>query len=152
MNNAKEQVGGSHLLLYDGECGFCHWIVRLVLARDRRAVFHFAALQSERAGRELAAFGGRPADLTTFYVIQNYRSHDAVLRSRGSATLLVADSFGWPWRAAAVLHLLPGSWLDAAYDLVARRRHGILGRTDACVVPQPEDRERFLDSGGAQAR
>jgi predicted DCC family thiol-disulfide oxidoreductase YuxK len=152
MRDRREQAKGSHLLLYDGECGFCHWMVRFVLTRDRRAVFQFAALQSETAARELEPFGGRPVDLTTSYVIENYRSNDPVLRIKGSAMLLVANVLGWPWSAAGVLHFLPSSWLDAAYDLLARHRHEILGRTEACIVPRPQDRERFLNSGGAPAR
>ena len=143
---------GSHLLLYDRECCFCHWIVRFVLARDRRAVFTFAALQSEAAADELAPFGGRPADLTTFYVIENYQSSGPALQSRAGAVLVVAECLGWPWSAASVLRTLPGVWLDVAYNLVARRRHGILGGNDTCVIPQPEDRWRFLDSDGAAAR
>jgi predicted DCC family thiol-disulfide oxidoreductase YuxK len=152
MSVRKEQANGSHLLLYDGECGFCHWMVRFVLTRDRRAAFHFAALRSEMAARALAPFGGRPADLTTSYVIENYRSNDPVLRIKGSAMLRVANVLGWPWSAAGVLHFLPSSWLDAAYDLLARHRHEILGRTEACIVPPPQDRERFLDSGRAPTR
>ena len=40
-------MGGSHLLLYDGVCGLCNWLVQLVLAHDPHGVFHFAALQSD---------------------------------------------------------------------------------------------------------
>ena len=135
-----------HLLLYDGECGFCHGAVRFVLAHDRRAAFRFAALQSAVAAAQLARFGGVPTDLGTFYVIERYRSARPLLHSRGGAVLVVAASLGWPWRAITVLRALPRRWLDAAYDLIARHRHRILGGADACVVPSPGDRERFLDS------
>src|SRR6185503_7836994 len=71
-----------HLLLYDGECGFCHGAVRFVLAHDRRAAFRFAALQSAVAAAQLARFGGVPTDLGTFYVIERYRSARPLLHSR----------------------------------------------------------------------
>src|SRR4029077_20098595 len=90
MGDRRTQARGPHLLLYDGECGLCHWIVRFVLARDRHGRFHFAALQSDAAARELAPLGGRPADLTTFYVIEDYRGPNPRLRSRGRAALVVA--------------------------------------------------------------
>jgi len=36
-------------------------------------------------------------------------------------------------------------WLrDPAYDLIARNRYRIFGRTDACMVPTAEDRARFI--------
>ena len=86
---ADATTQGPHLLLYDGECGFCHWAVRFVLARDRKGLFHFAALQSAAAARVLAPFGGRPADLTTFYVLSNYKGRAPVLRSRSAAAFVV---------------------------------------------------------------
>jgi len=149
MSAVTGQVERHHLMLYDGECGFCSAAVQFVLARDRRAVFHFLALQSQVAAEVLAPFGGRPADLTTFYVLEDYRGARPVLRARATAALVTARALGWPWSMAAVFRVLPRPWLDAAYDLVARHRHGILGTVDACLVPRPEDRARFLDSGGA---
>jgi predicted DCC family thiol-disulfide oxidoreductase YuxK len=135
------QAPASFLLLYDGSCGFCHGLVRFVLARDPRAMFRFAALQGEAAARALAPFGGVPADLSTFYLV----TPGPVLLVRARASLVVADALGWPWRAAAVLRVLPLAWLDAAYDVVARHRHALFGRRDACYVPRPEERARFLD-------
>jgi len=100
------------------------------------------------ARRALAAFGGVPADLTTFYVIEAYLGGRPALHSRSSAALAVAKALGPPWSLAAVLRLLPRPWLDAVYTLVARHRHRILGRAEACFVPRPEDRDRFLDTQG----
>jgi predicted DCC family thiol-disulfide oxidoreductase YuxK len=136
-------------MLYDGECGFCSTAVQFVLARDRRAVFRFAALQGQVAAEVLAPFGGRPADLTTFYVLEDYRGGEPVLHARASAALVTAAALGWPWSMAAVFRVFPRRWLDAAYNLVARHRHRILGPSDACLIPRPEDRGRFLDAGGA---
>ena len=135
-------------MLYDGECGFCSAAVQFVLARDRQAVFRFAALQSEVAAQVLAPFGGRPADLTTFYVLEDYQGGRPALHARAVAALVTAKALGWPWSMAAAFRVLPRRWLDAAYDVVARHRHRILGPADSCVLPRPEDRARFLDTGG----
>ena len=152
MNDDGRQEGRHHLLLYDGECGFCHGAVRFVLARDRRGLFRFAALQSAAAAAALAPFGGRPADLTSFYVIERYRGGTPALHCRAGAVWVVAQVLGWPWRLVTVLRLLPQPWLDAAYDMVARHRHRIVGTADACLVPGPGDRARFLDAGGESPR
>jgi len=136
-------------MLYDGDCGFCSGAVRFVLARDRRAVFHFASLQSAAAARVLAPLGGRPADLATFYVIEDYQGARPVLHDRANAALVVARALGRPWSVAMVLRVLPKRWLDAAYGVVARHRHRILGRAEVCIVPGPGERDRFLDAGGA---
>jgi predicted DCC family thiol-disulfide oxidoreductase YuxK len=141
-----------HLLLYDDECGFCHRTVQFVLAHDRHRVFRFASLQGTVAESELARLGRGPVDLATVHVIERFRGDRPVLHTRGRAALAVARALGWPWSMLGVLRILPRTWIDAAYDLVARHRHGIFGRPDACFVPRPEDRERFLDGGGASPR
>lgn len=137
-----------HLLLYDGECGFCHAAVQFVLARDRQRVFHFASLQGVAAAAEMAPFGGVPADLATFYVITHYRGPRPELHRRSDAALVIAETLGWPWRLAALGRVLPRRWRDAAYGVVARHRHHLLGRAEACIVPRPGDRDRFLDTDG----
>lgn len=135
----------THLLLYDGECGFCHAAVRFVLARDKRGAFDYAALQSAAAAKVLAPFGGVPRELTTLYLLTNYRGPAPRLMSRSDAALAVASALGWPWRAAAIFRVLPRALRDPVYDLVARHRHRILGPADACIVPRPEQRAHFLD-------
>jgi len=148
MGTWKAQGAPHHLLLYDGEFGFCTRAVQFVLARDRRRVFHFAALKGAAAHHALGPFGGVPADLTTFHVIEDYRGVRPALHSRSGAALLVARALGPPWSLATALRVLPRPWLDAAYAVVARHRHRILGRTEACTVPHSNDRDRFLDTDG----
>ena len=152
MSERDTQEGKHHLLLYDGECGFCHAAVQFVLARDRRRAFRFAALQGAPAASALAPFGGPPAELTSFLVIEDGRGGRPVLHDRADAALFVAQALGWPWRLLAVFRVLPRPWLDAAYGIVARHRHRLLGPADACILPRPEDRERFLDVAGAPPR
>ncbi len=146
MDARKPHGPGRHLLLYDGECGFCHAAVKFVLARDRRGAFDFAALQSAAAASVLAPFGGVPRDLTTLFLFEDYQGSSPRLRSRSDAALAIASGLGWPWRAAAIFRLLPRALRDPVYDLVARHRHRILGPADACIVPRPEQRAHFLDA------
>ncbi|RZK14196.1 MAG: DUF393 domain-containing protein, partial [Hymenobacter sp.] len=58
--------------------------------------------------------------------------------------LRVVRHLGWPWRAATVGYLLPRAWRDALYRYVARHRYRWFGRQQACMLPTPELRERFL--------
>jgi len=152
MDRWTPQAKPQHLLLYDGECGFCHASVQFVLAHDRRRRFEFAALQSAAAARALLPFGGRPADLTTFHVIQDHRGARPRLHGRAGAALFVARTLGPPWSLASVFRVLPRPWLDAAYGAVARHRRHILGAAESCILPGPEDRGRFLDAGETSPR
>ena len=50
------------------------------------------------------------------------------------------------WRLAAkALELVPATLRDWGYGVVARNRYRIFGRYDSCLLPAPENRERFLD-------
>jgi len=152
MSAGKGQGERHHLMLYDGECGFCQASVQFVLAHDRRYRFEFAALQSAAAARALVPFGGRPVDLTTFYVIEDHGGARARLLGRAGAALFVARMLGLPWSLASVFGVLPRPWLDAAYGVAARHRRHILGAAESCILARPEDRERFIDAGEPSPR
>jgi predicted DCC family thiol-disulfide oxidoreductase YuxK len=148
--NVHEPSAGEepHLLLYDGTCGLCHGLVQFVLARDRRGAIHYAALEGAVAARVLAPFGGRPAELDTFYLLAGYRGAAPRLVTKAQAALALARALGGPWRAlAGATAVLPAAWLDGAYDFVARHRYRWFGRRAACVRPRPEQAARFLDVG-----
>ena len=137
-----------HLLLYDGVCGFCNWLVQAVLTHDRTGAFQFAALQSDVARRALEPYGANPDDLDTVYVIENHGTPGARLLSRGRAGLFVLSHLSGPWRLLRVFGVLPSPVLDWGYRLVARHRYRIFGKYDTCPLPDPSVRSRFIDLGG----
>ena len=134
-----------HLVLYDGVCGLCSSLLQFLLTHDRRGVFAFASLQS-RAGRTVVEhLGGDPTDLTSFYVLANYRTDQSRTLARSKAALVVAGQLGWPWKAAVGARVLPGAVLDRAYDVIARNRYRVFGCFEQCLAPRPEFRGRFIE-------
>jgi predicted DCC family thiol-disulfide oxidoreductase YuxK len=132
--------------IYDGVCALCNRFVQFILRRDRNANFRFASLQSAFAAPILTRHGSSPSDLDTVYVVVNYELPDEYLLSRSEAILFVLKQLAGPWRASAsLLQLLPKSLRDAVYNAVARRRYRIFGRSEACMLPPDQDRNRFLD-------
>jgi predicted DCC family thiol-disulfide oxidoreductase YuxK len=134
-----------HLVLYDGACGLCNRLVRFVIAHDPAGIFQFASLQGEHAQPVLASHGREGADLTTFFVLADAHTDNARLLQKSQAALFVLQSLGAPWRLARCLRVLPLSFRDGVYDLVAQHRHRLFGRQDRCSIPSPEVRSRFLD-------
>ncbi|MEY4556121.1 MAG: hypothetical protein RL093_1240 [Pseudomonadota bacterium] len=126
------------LILFDGVCVFCSRWVRFVIDRDPERRFSFVAIQSDR-GRVLAArFGIDPEAPQTNAVVRDGRiffKSDAALTVLGALTVT---------RPLAVLTAMPRVLRDPVYDLVARNRYAIFGRTETCMVPSPDDRARFL--------
>ena len=146
-----EEVALDHpVLLYDGMCGLCNWMVRFVLRRDGNDVFRFASLQGELAGRILARHGIKASPLDTVYVA--VERHDAaedgheLLLARSNAVLFLLEQLGGIWALTArLLRVVPRPVRDWAYDIVARHRYRVFGRYETCPVPEERDRERFLE-------
>ena len=63
---------------------------------------------------------------------------------RSDAALEVARQFGGVWRVTGVFRIIPRAARDWLYSLVARNRYRLFGRREACMVPTPEVRKRFL--------
>ena len=126
------------LILFDGVCIFCSRWVRFVIDHDPERRFRFVTIQSD-AGRELATrFGIEPEAPQTNAVISGGRiffKSDAALTVLG---LLPST------RPLAILRAVPRWLRDPAYDLIARNRYRLFGRTDVCMVPAPADRDRFI--------
>lgn len=133
---APDEADG--LILFDGVCVFCSRWVRFVIDRDPDRRFRFAAIQSE-AGRALAVrFGIDPEAPQTNAVVWGGRiffKSDAALTVLGMLTAA---------RPLALLKAAPRVLRDPVYDLIARNRYAVFGRTDACMVPSADDRDRFI--------
>jgi predicted DCC family thiol-disulfide oxidoreductase YuxK len=134
------------ILLYDGVCGLCNRFVQFTLRRDRSATFRFASLQSNLAAHVLARHSADPAALDTVYVVLNHELRYESLLSRSDAVHFVLKQLGgFPRAAAAALQILPTFLRNAAYNTLAGHRYRIFGRSDTCILPDDQDRPRFLD-------
>jgi predicted DCC family thiol-disulfide oxidoreductase YuxK len=136
---------GAHLVLYDGVCGLCNGLVQFLLKHDHRAVFSFAPLQSATGKAMVARWGGNPEELSTFYVVADFRAPDARAVTKSEAALFVARELGWPWKLARAAGVLPRPFRDRLYDLVARNRYRVFGRYEQCLIPAEDSRRRFVE-------
>jgi predicted DCC family thiol-disulfide oxidoreductase YuxK len=129
------------ILFYDGGCGLCHLAVRLTLAADRRARFHFAPLGGETFVALVPV--GERQDLPDSLVL---RTSGGTLLTRWAAVVAVLRRLGGPWPALAALgRLVPRRLGDALYDAVARVRHRLFTRPrDLCPLVPGALRARIL--------
>lgn len=126
------------LILFDGVCVFCSRWVRFVIDRDRDRRFRFVAIQSE-AGRALATrYGIDPDAPQTNAVILDGR-----IWFKSDAALAVLNTLP-STRRLGVVRAVPTLLRNPIYDLIAQNRYRIFGRTDVCMVPSAEDRDRFI--------
>jgi predicted DCC family thiol-disulfide oxidoreductase YuxK len=128
------------VVLFDGVCDLCDASVRFVADRDPEGRFRFAALQSEAAASLLAPLGRRvPAEPEALYLLEDGR-----LWERSTAALRIARHLRGPWRLAWALVVVPRPLRDLVYRAVARNRYRWFGRREACRLPPPQLRARFL--------
>ncbi len=126
------------IILFDGVCNLCTRSVRFIIRRDPRARFRFAALDSP-AAVGLAKAAGGPVHTDTIALVEGGR-----IFTRSTAALRIARGLRWPWPLLYGFIAVPRPLRDWVYRIVARNRYRWFGRGDACMVPTPDLRDRFL--------
>ncbi len=139
-----ETSDGAPVLLYDGVCGFCNKTVQLILDQDRKGSMRFAALQSDY-GQALIERHAELRGVDSVVFVERTRGGERV-HVRSDAALKVAAYLGGFWKLFLAARVLPRVLRDYFYDLFARNRYKLFGKYDACMLPPPEVRSRFLES------
>jgi len=127
------------IIVFDAECLLCSANAQFVLVHDRRDRFLLASMQGEAGSALYRHFGIDPADPDTLIVVEG----DCVRRD-SDAILAIWAGLGWPWRAGAILRLVPRVLRDSVYRWVARHRYRLFGKRDTCWLPDPAFRDRML--------
>lgn len=127
-----------NIVFFDGVCGFCNKSVDLLLKLDDERVLYFSPIQGEMARRVLPSERRENVDTISFFDGQH-------LFYRTTALLKIGKALGGIWLIFYPLIVLPAGWRDIVYDWVAKRRYRLGGKRDACRMPTPEERARFLD-------
>jgi predicted DCC family thiol-disulfide oxidoreductase YuxK len=124
------------VVLFDGVCNLCTGSVKFIIKRDPRGQFRFAALQSEAARGLIAGETVRPDSIA---LVENEKFY-----WKSTAALRIARRLGALWPMLYVFILVPRPVRDWVYDVIARHRYRWFGKQDACMMPTPELRERFI--------
>ena len=127
------------IVLFDGVCNFCNASVNFVIGRDKAGYFKFAPLQSEIGEELVAKHSIDTAHTDSVIVVENDRAY-----THSSGALRIAKQLDgiWSWTYAFII--VPKPIRDLAYKLFAKYRYRLFGRQDACMMPTPEIRARFL--------
>ena len=127
------------LVLFDGVCHFCNNSVNFIIDRDPKKKFVFAPLQSEFAEKVLAHFGEPTKVIDTIILIHNNKIY-----KRSRAALEIAKQLNGLWPLIYVFIIIPGFIRNLVYNFIAKNRYKWFGQMEACRIPTPDMRERFL--------
>lgn len=126
------------IILFDGVCNLCNSSINLIIDLDRKKQFKFTSLQSEK-GLELLKSHELNITPETIILLENnkvYQKSEAVLR--------VCKKLIFPLPILYFFIIIPKGIRDYVYDTVAANRYKWFGRKEACRIPTPDLKERFL--------
>ena len=129
-------------LYYDGECGFCHRLVRLAALEDARGLIRFAPLQGpDAADKSLASHTGRGHDSIVLH------GADGDVAMRSNAVIETMLRLGGLWTVCgAALVVVPHPLRDAGYNVVGRIRRALSPKpATLCPVLPASVQARWID-------
>lgn len=126
------------VILFDGVCNLCNRFVQFVIRHDKKKQFRFAALQSA-TGRSLLQ---RPTENIpdSVVLVDNGKEY-----KESAAALHVFKKLDGLWPLLYVFIIIPPFARNAVYQLIARNRYRIFGRSTECMLPSPDLKDRFLE-------
>ena len=135
------------VLLFDGECGLCNRIVRVLLRLDGGGRLRFAPLQGAAAQAYLRAQGLPTEDFDSLVFVPDWtRQTRGEFLRRTDGVIAALRTGGAGSRAlAAAFAVFPAAWRDAAYRLVARWRYRIFGPWRPRPLARAEWARRFVE-------
>lgn len=110
-----------------------------MIDRDPAGKVRFGALQSVAGQRLLREAKLPDAYLDSLVLFEGDRVYTG---ARGAIRL--AWHLGGVWKAFWLLRVLPSWMLEPLYGFVARHRYRWFGQLEACRMPTPELRSRFI--------
>ena len=128
------------VIVYDGVCVLCSAAMRRIVRGDVDGRYRYIAGQSALGRALFLHYRLDPDDFETVLLIEDGRPYGKL-----DMADLVARVIGGPWRLFAILRPLPDRVRDWCYDLIAKNRYRLFGRTDVCMAPDPSWRERIIE-------
>lgn len=128
------------IILFDGICNLCDSSIQFIIKHDKKDIFRFVALQSE-IGQEIIEHIG--IDIAKIDSILLYEPGKAYYY-KAEAALKIAKELGGIYTAISWFSILPKFLTNSVYDYIARNRYKWYGKKDACMIPTPELKAKFL--------
>lgn len=129
------------LILFDGVCNLCNSSVLYVIKRDKKDKFLFAPLQSDIGKTVIQKFN---IDTEKTDSILLYNPQKNKLTYKSTAALLIAKHLGFPTNVLSIFIIVPAFIRNWVYNYIAKNRYKWYGKKEACMIPTPELKSKFL--------
>ncbi|MGG6892911.1 MULTISPECIES: thiol-disulfide oxidoreductase DCC family protein [Rhizobium] len=139
MSDSNDTDYQGPIIVFDAMCVLCSANAQFVLRHDHTGRFRLASMQNETGARLYRRCGIDPANPNSMIIVDG----ETVLRD-SDALLAIYAGLGWPWKALALLRLVPRMVRNPVYRWLARNRYRLFGRRETCWLPTPEQADRIL--------
>ena len=101
----------------------------------------FAPLQSQ-TGEEIIKKFNLDTSITDSILLY---SQEKGLKIKSTAAIVIASKLGFPRNILSLFLIIPAFIRNWVYDYVANNRYKWYGKKDACMIPTPELKAKFLE-------
>ena len=133
-------IENNPVILFDGVCNLCNGAVQFVIKHDANKQFRFASLQSEFGQKILLKNGFDTESLKSFILIENNKIY-----TKSTAALRVAKKLNAGWPLLYGFIIIPSFIRNGVYNFIAKNRYKWFGKQDACWMPTPDLKSRFIN-------
>lgn len=130
----------TNILLFDGYCNLCNGLVKFVIKRDTRNRILFTPLTSDKGKSMLEEAGleSNNSDTVVFF-------SDGKYYIKSMAILKLLKTIGGGWKFFYMFIVIPRFLRDFIYDIIARNRNRIFGKSETCLIPDTKTANRFME-------
>ncbi|MBD0849598.1 thiol-disulfide oxidoreductase DCC family protein [Maribacter arenosus] len=128
------------IVLFDGVCNLCDRSVQFIIKHDKKDEFRFATLQGEIGNSLMQKRNIDTSRIDSIILIEP----GVAFYTKSDAALQIGMHLKGYRTISKLLYLIPSKLRDIVYDIVACNRYKWYGKKEACLVPTPELKAKFL--------
>lgn len=137
---ADRALSDKPIVLFDGVCNLCNGSVLFIIKRDSQSRLKFASLQSDYGAEQMKRFNLPSSSLNSVLLIKSGQ-----LFQKSNAALEIARMLDGIWPGMYAFKIVPLFIRDFIYDWIAKNRYRWFGKREACMIPTPEMKARFIN-------
>ncbi|KKJ76141.1 hypothetical protein WH95_14175 [Kiloniella litopenaei] len=128
------------IIVFDGECALCSAFVQFVIKHDKQKEFQFSTGQSNLGQALFQHYGLDTVNFETNLLISKGRAY-----AKMSAFSQTTSLLPYPAKFLSLAKYIPSPLDTWLYDMIARNRYRLFGRTDRCLLPDENLKKRLIE-------
>ena len=129
------------IILFDGVCNLCDSSVQLINKHDKKDLFRFAAIQSILGQKIIKHIGIDTSKTDSIILYEPGISY----HYKAEAALLIAKELSGLYFLLGYFNFIPNAIKNIVYDYIAKNRYKWYGKKEACMLPTPQLKAKFLE-------